>query len=97
MAAENMNKAELVDAVADKAGISRKAAADAVDAMVSVISETVAKEGTVTLVGFGKFHAVKRDARTGRNPATGAEMKIPATTAPKFTAGKAFKDKVAGK
>ncbi len=87
-----MNKTELVAAIADKAGISKKDA----DAVVAAFTETVTKElkkgGKVQLVGFGTFEVAKREARVGRNPQTGAEMKIPASKAPKFKAGKAFKD-----
>ena len=79
-----MNKTELVAAIADKAGISKKDA----DAVVAAFTETVTKElkkgGKVQLVGFGTFEVSKRAARTGRNPQTGAEMKIPASKAPKF-------------
>lgn len=89
-----MNKTELVAAIADKAGISKKDA----DAVVAAFTETVTKElkkgGKVQLVGFGTFEVSKRAARTGRNPQTGAEMKIPASKAPKFKAGKAFKDAI---
>ena len=98
MAAKNMNKSELVEAVAAQAsGVSRKVTADVIDALIDVVTETVAKGGSVTLVGFGKFHAQERAARTGRNPATGASMQIAASTVPKFTCGKAFKDRVASK
>lgn len=87
-----MNKTELVAAVADKAGITKKDA----EAVVAAFTETVTKElkkgGKVQLVGFGTFEVIKRAARTGRNPQTGADMKIPASKAPKFKAGKAFKD-----
>ncbi|MBE5895364.1 MAG: HU family DNA-binding protein [Lachnospiraceae bacterium] len=87
-----MNKTELVAAIADKAGISKKDA----DAVVAAFTETVTKElkkgGKVQLVGFGTFEVAKRSARVGRNPQTGAEMKIAASKAPKFKAGKAFKD-----
>ncbi|HOO79745.1 MAG TPA: HU family DNA-binding protein [Lachnospiraceae bacterium] len=87
-----MNKTELVAAVADKAGITKKDA----EAVVAAFTETVTKElkkgGKVQLVGFGTFEVTKRAARTGRNPQTGADMKIPASKAPKFKAGKAFKD-----
>ncbi|HPF29827.1 MAG TPA: HU family DNA-binding protein, partial [Lachnospiraceae bacterium] len=83
---------ELVAAVADKAGITKKDA----EAVVAAFTETVTKElkkgGKVQLVGFGTFEVTKRAARTGRNPQTGADMKIPASKAPKFKAGKAFKD-----
>ena len=91
-----MNKTELVAAIADKAGISKKDA----DAVVAAFTDTVTKElkkgGKVQLVGFGTFEVTKRSARTGRNPQTGEPMKIAASKAPKFKAGKAFKDAVNG-
>ncbi|MBP5608051.1 MAG: HU family DNA-binding protein [Lachnospiraceae bacterium] len=89
-----MNKTELVAAIAEKAGISKKDA----DAVLGAFTETVTKElkkgGKVQLVGFGTFEVTKRSARTGRNPQTGATMKIAASKAPKFKAGKAFKDAI---
>ena len=92
-----MNKAELVDAIAAAVDISKSAAANALDAAVSAITKSVAKGDSVTLVGFGTFKAAKRAARTGRNPQTGKELKIAATTVPRFTAGATFKAAVAGK
>ena len=89
-----MNKAELIDAIVKKAVISRAAASKAVDAAVETITKAVKKGDKVALVGFGTFSMSKRKARTGRNPRTGAMLKIPARKAPKFTAGKAFKDAV---
>lgn len=87
-----MNKTELVAAIADQAGITKKDA----DAVVAAFTDTVTKElkkgGKVQLVGFGTFEVSERAARTGRNPQTGKEMKIAASKAPKFKAGKAFKD-----
>ena len=89
-----MNKTELVAAIADKAGITKKDA----EAVVAAFTETVTKElkkgGKVQLVGFGTFEVTKRSARTGRNPQTGATMKIAASKAPKFKAGKALKEAV---
>ena len=89
-----MNKTELVAAIADKVGISKKDA----DAVIAAFTETVTKElkkgGKVQLVGFGTFEVTKRSARTGRNPQTGATMKIAASKAPKFKPGKAFKDAI---
>ncbi len=92
-----MNKAELIDAVAKEADISKAAAGNAIDAITAAITSTVAKGDTVTLVGFGTFSSSKRAARTGRNPQTGKELKIAATTVPKFKAGATFKTAVAGK
>ncbi len=92
-----MNKAELIDAVAKEADVSKAAAGGAIDAITAAITSAVAKGGTVTLVGFGTFSSSKRAARTGRNPQTGKELKIAATTVPKFKAGANFKAAVAGK
>ncbi len=89
-----MNKEELVKEVAKKAKVSQKAAADVLSATIDTVQKTVAKGKKVTLVGFGTFEARKRKARTGRNPQTGAAIKIAAKTAPVFTAGKKFKDVV---
>lgn len=89
-----MNKNELVSAVADAAKISKGDAQSAVDAVFSVIASELKKGGDVRLVGFGNFSVSKRAASTGRNPQTGAEVKIPARTVPKFSAGKGLKDAV---
>ena len=89
-----MNKAELINAAAEKAGLSKKDAEKALNATVETISETMAKGGKVQLVGFGSFETKTRPERTGRNPRTGAEMKLPAKTLPVFKAGKALKEKV---
>jgi DNA-binding protein HU-beta len=89
-----MNKEELVKEVAKKAKVSQKAAADVLSATIDTVQKTVAKGKKVTLVGFGTFEARKRKARTGRNPQTGAAIKIAAKTVPAFSAGKKFKDVV---
>jgi DNA-binding protein HU-beta len=89
-----MNKNELVSAVADAAKISKGDAQSAVDAVFSVITGELKKGGDVRLVGFGNFTVSKRAASTGRNPQTGAAVKIPARTVPKFSAGKGLKDAV---
>lgn len=89
-----MNKAEFVAAIADAAELSRTEAANAVDAMVSVITKTLKQGDTVTLVGFGTFEVRKRAARQGRNPKTGETIKIAASKNPSFKAGKALKDAV---
>ena len=89
-----MNKNELVSAVAESASISKGDAQSAVDAVFSVITGELKKGGDVRLVGFGNFTVSKRAASTGRNPQTGAEVKIPARTVPKFSAGKGLKDAV---
>jgi DNA-binding protein HU-beta len=91
-----MNKAELVDAVAQKTDTSKTRTGDVVDAMLDAIRHTLARGDVVQLVGFGAFSAGKRAARTGRNPKTGDAIEIPATKTVKFTAGKAFKDAVNG-
>lgn len=92
-----MNKAELVAEMAKAADVSKKTAEDCLNAFISTVERVVAKGENVVLVGFGTFGMAKRKARTGRNPQTGAEIKIPAKKVPRFTAGKAFKMKVAGK
>jgi DNA-binding protein HU-beta len=92
-----MNRAELIDAVAKEADISKAAADKVIGSIVDAVVKTVSKGGTVTLVGFGTFGSSKRAARTGRNPQTGAALKIAATTVPKFKAGATFKAAVAGK
>ncbi len=89
-----MNKGELVDQIAAKANVTKKDADTILTTMLDVILETVASGDKVTLVGFGTFEARDRQAREGRNPATGAPIKIPATRVPAFSAGKLFKDKV---
>ena len=91
-----MNRAELVDAIAKEAGLTKVDADKALKAFVGTVSKELKKKGKVQLVGFGTFEVSKRAARTGRNPQTGAEMKIPASKAPKFKAGKALKDLVNG-
>jgi DNA-binding protein HU-beta len=90
-----MNKGELVDAIADKASVTKKQADAVLSAALETIVEAVSADQKVTLVGFGSFEARQRKAREGRNPKTGDKMKIPATTVPAFSAGKLFKEKVA--
>ena len=89
-----MNKEELVKEVAKKSKVSQKASADVIAATLEVIEKTVAKGKKVTLVGFGTFEPRKRAARTGRNPQTGAVLKIAAKTVPAFSDGKKFKELV---
>ncbi len=89
-----MNKEELVKAVAEKAKVSQKQSAEVLAAVLDTIEKSVSKGKKVTLVGFGTFEARKRAARTGRNPQTGAAIKIAAKTVPAFTAGKKFKELV---
>ncbi len=89
-----MNKEELVQEVSKKAKVTQKDAAEVINALMCTVEKTVAKGKKVTLVGFGTFEARNRAARTGRNPKTGAKIKIAAKTAPVFTAGKKFKETV---
>ncbi|MGB5297709.1 MAG: HU family DNA-binding protein [Thiogranum sp.] len=89
-----MNKAELIDAVASSADLSKSSATQAVDAVVDTITESLRSGDSVTLVGFGTFEVRDRAARMGRNPQTGAEIQIKASKAPAFKAGKALKDAV---
>lgn len=89
-----MNKNELVSAVAEAAKLSKADAQSAVDSVFSVITEELKKGGDVRLIGFGNFTVSKREASTGRNPQTGAEVQIPARNVPKFSAGKGLKDAV---
>ena len=89
-----MNKTELVAAMAEKTGLSKKDAEAALKAFTDVVAEELKKGEKIQLVGFGTFEVSERAARTGRNPQTGAEMTIPASKSPKFKAGKALKDLV---
>jgi DNA-binding protein HU-beta len=90
-----MNKTELVDFMATKADMSKASAARALEAFVEAVTTQVAQGGDVVLIGFGKFAATDRKAREGRNPATGAPLKIAAARIPKFSAGAVFKATVA--
>jgi len=92
-----MNKEELVAEVAKKTKYAQKQVADVLGSFIETIEKTVAKGKKVTLVGFGTFEPRKRAARTGRNPQTGKELKIPAKVVPAFSAGKKFKELVAKK
>lgn len=92
-----MNKSELIEIVATASDLSKVAAGKALDALIASIMKAVTKGDTVTLVGFGTFKSSKRAARVGRNPQTGKELKIAATTVPRFTAGAGFKAAVTGK
>ena len=89
-----MNKTELIEHIAKHSDISKAAAAKVVDAFTGTVTKALKKGDTVTLIGFGTFAVSKRAARTGRNPQTGKELKIPARKAPAFRAGKALKDAV---
>jgi DNA-binding protein HU-beta len=87
-----MNKAELVSAMAKEAGITKGQAEKALNCMQSSVVDAIRKGEKVTLVGFGTFSAVQRKARTGRNPQTGSEIKIPSKRVPKFSAGISLRD-----
>ncbi len=89
-----MNKTELVAVMAEQAGLTKKDAEKALVAFTEAVTTELKKGGKVQLVGFGTFEVSERAAREGRNPQTGATMKIAATKAPKFKAGKALKDEV---
>ena len=87
-----MNKAELIETIAKHADLSKAAASRALDAAITAVKSSLKKSGKVTLVGFGTFSVGKRGARTGRNPQTGATIKIKASKGIRFRAGKALKD-----
>ena len=89
-----MTKTELIAAMAEKTGATKKDSEAALAAVIEVITGALKAGDKVSLVGFGTFEAKKRAARVGKNPRTGAEIKIPATVAPAFKAGKALKDSV---
>ena len=89
-----MNKTELVAAMAEKAGLTKKDAEAALKAFTETVAEELKKGEKIALVGFGTFEVSERAAREGRNPQTGAPMKIAASKAPKFKAGKALKDAI---
>ena len=89
-----MNKTELIAAIAEKAEISKKDSEKALKAFIDVVTDQLKKDDKVQLVGFGTFEVSKRAAREGRNPQTGKTMKIAASKAPKFKAGKALKDAI---
>ena len=89
-----MNKSELIDAIAAKAELSKADAGRALDSFVEVLAKALKKNDKVALVGFGTFAVRKRAARTGRNPKTGAPLKIAASKNPVFKAGKALKDAI---
>lgn len=88
------NKSDLIEAIAKSADISKAAAGRALDATIDSIKKSLKKGELVSLVGFGTFYVGKRAARTGRNPRTGAAIKIKAAKVPKFRAGKGLKDAV---
>ena len=89
-----MNKTELIEHIAKQADISKAAAGRALEAVIGGVKTSLKKGGTVSIVGFGTFAVTKRKARTGRNPRTGAEIKIKAAKVPKFRPGKALRDAI---
>jgi len=89
-----MNKADLINAVAQESGLTKKDSEAAIDALISVVTESLTKEEKVVLVGFGTFETKNRAERKGRNPQTKEAITIPASKAPVFKAGKSLKDKV---
>ncbi len=89
-----MTKAELIAKIADQAGLSKKDAEKALNATIASITDALKAKEKVALVGFGTFETRKRAARKGKNPQTGKEISIPATTTPAFKAGKALKEAV---
>ena len=89
-----MNKSELIDQIAQSADLSKAAAGRALDATIAAVKVALKKGGMVSLVGFGTFYVGERAARSGRNPRTGAALKIKAAIVPKFRAGKGLKDAV---
>ena len=89
-----MNKTELVKVVAEQAELTQKDAAKAVDALIETISETLAQEEKIQLIGFGTFEVRDRSARKGRNPQTGEEIEIAASKVPAFKPGKELKEAV---
>lgn len=89
-----MTKTELINKVADKAGMTKKMAAQAVESILSEIKETLVKGEKLSLIGFGTFEVRERSARSGRNPQTGETIEIPASKAPAFKASKALKEEV---
>lgn len=89
-----MTKKDLINAVSETSGVSKKDTAAVIDAVFVAITDSVASGDSVQLVGFGTFEARRREARTGRNPHTGEAINISAATVPAFKAGKAFKDAV---
>ncbi len=91
-----MNKTDLIEAIKDSTGLTKAKSAEALDAVINSISDAMAKGDKVQLIGFGTFETRKRAAREGKNPSTGAKIKIAACKVPAFKAGKALKDKVNG-
>jgi len=89
-----MNKAELIEEVSNRTGLTKRTSREAVDAIVSAITDSLAREEKVTLVGFGTFQVMERKSRKGRNPRTGEGIQIPAKKVPKFVPGKGLKERM---
>lgn len=89
-----MNKSELIEAMSENADMSKASSARVLDSLIDSVSKTLGEGGSVVIPGFGSFSISERAARTGRNPQTGAEIKIEAAKVPKFKAGKTLKDSV---
>jgi len=89
-----MNKAELVEEVTNQTGLTKKVSREAVDAVISAITDSLAREEKVTLVGFGTFQVMERKARRGVNPQTRGTIQIPAKKVPKFKPGRGLREKV---
>jgi len=89
-----MNKAELVEKVSNQTGLTKKTSREAIDAVISALTDPLAREEKVTLVGLGTFQVTERKARRGKNPRTGEEIQIPAKKVPKFRPGKGLREKV---
>ena len=93
----DLNKSELIEELSKRADLTKAAANKAIDALTEIITSAISKGNPVALIGFGTFKSVLRSARVGKNPKTGATLKIAATTVPKFSAGAALKAAVSGK
>ncbi|TKJ45415.1 DNA-binding protein [Candidatus Aerophobetes bacterium Ae_b3b] len=89
-----MNKADLAEKIADQTGLTKKTSREAVDAVISAITDSLSREEKVTLVGFGTFQVMERKARKGRNPQTRETINIPAKNVPKFRPGKGLREAV---
>lgn len=89
-----MNKAELVEKLSNQTGLTKKTSREAIDAVISALTDSLAREEKVTLVGLGTFQVTERKARRGKNPRTGEEIQIPAKKVPKFRPGKGLREKV---
>lgn len=89
-----MNKGELIDSIANGAGLTKADSGRALEALITAVEKALKKGDTVSVIGFGTFSVRKRAARKGRNPRTGAEIKIKASKTPAFKAGKALKDAI---